>query len=113
MVDQYLSQVGTLIRDARRNKRLTQSDLARSLHTSQSAVARIEQGRQNLSLEMLARIGEALDTEVVTVSSNAPLNLRIEGGRTLSGSIDVRTSKNAAVACLCAALLNKGSWPDP
>lgn len=109
MVDQYLSQVGTLIRDARRNKRLTQSDLARSLHTSQSAVARIEQGRQNLSLEMLARIGEALDTEVVTVSSNAPLNLRIEGGRTLSGSIDVRTSKNAAVACLCAALLNKGT----
>ncbi|NNG34776.1 helix-turn-helix domain-containing protein [Nakamurella aerolata] len=109
MVDQYLSQVGTLIRAARRNKSLTQSDLARSLHTSQSAVARIEQGRQNLSLEMLARIGEALGTEVVTVSSNAPLNLRIEGGRPLSGSIDVRTSKNAAVACLCAALLNKGT----
>ena len=42
------------------------------------------------------------------MSSNAPLNLRIIGGKQLSGSIDVRTSKNAAVACLCAAMLNKG-----
>ncbi len=108
MTDDYLERVGTLIRDARRQRKLTQSELAESLQTSQSAVARIEQGNQNLSLEMLARIGEALDTEVVKVASNTPLNLRIKGGRKLSGEIDVRTSKNAAVACLCASLLNKG-----
>ena len=29
-------------------------------------------------------------------------------GRKLSGSIPVKTSKNAAVALLCASLLNKG-----
>ncbi len=108
MADDYLVRVGTLIRDARRHKKLTQSELASALQTSQSAVARIEQGKQNLSLETLARISEALDTEVVAVASSTPLNLRIEGGRQLSGSIDVRTSKNAAVACLCASLLNKG-----
>ncbi|GAB3584540.1 helix-turn-helix domain-containing protein [Calidifontibacter terrae] len=108
MAQDYLERVGRLIRDARRHKNLTQNELAQSLQTSQSTVARIEQGRQNLSLETLAKISEALDTEVVTVASNTPLNLRIEGGRQLSGEIDVRTSKNAAVACLCAALLNKG-----
>ena len=108
MTDSYLSRVGALIRDARRHKDLTQAELASLLNTSQSAVARIEQGKQNLSLEMIARIGEKLDSEIVQVSSGIPQNLRIEGGVKLSGDIDVRTSKNAAVALLCASLLNHG-----
>ena len=36
------------------------------------------------------------------------MHLRVVGGRRLSGSIDVKTSKNACVALLCASLLNKG-----
>src|SRR5699024_12401981 len=47
-------------------------------------------------------------SEIVQVSSGVPQNLRIEGGVKLAGEIDVRTSKNAAVALLCASLLNKG-----
>ena len=87
---------------------MTQNELAESLGTSQSAVARIEQGKQNLSLEMLARIGESLDSEFVSLGHSGPQHLRIVGGTPLSGSIDVKTSKNAAVALLCASLLNKG-----
>ncbi|HET7304501.1 MAG TPA: UDP-N-acetylglucosamine 1-carboxyvinyltransferase [Segeticoccus sp.] len=108
MTEDYLGRIGTLIRDARRHKRLTQNELADSLGTSQSAIARIEQGKQNLSLEMLARIGESLDSEFVSVGTSVPQNLRIKGGVRLSGAIDVRTSKNAAVALLCASLLNRG-----
>src|SRR5690606_22317097 len=108
MTESYLSRIGNLIRDARRHKDLTQAELAALLGTSQSAIARIEQGKQNLSLEMLARIGEKLDSEIVKVGSPVPQNLRITGGVKLSGEIDVRTSKNAAVALLCASLLNKG-----
>src|SRR5690606_15952229 len=108
MTASYLSRVGALMRDARRHKDLTQAELAALLNTSQSAVARIEQGKQNLSLEMLARIGESLDSEIVSVGSALPQNLRINGGKRLSGEIDVRTSKNAAVALLCGSLLNKG-----
>ncbi|MGI8949359.1 MAG: helix-turn-helix domain-containing protein [Ornithinimicrobium sp.] len=108
MTEPYLSRIGTLIRDARRHKDLTQSELAGLLGTSQSAVARIEQGKQNLSLDMLARIGESLDSEIVSVGSSGPQNLRITGGVKLSGEIDVRTSKNAAVALLCGSMLNKG-----
>lgn len=36
-------------------------------------------------------------------------NFEIEGGRKLSGSVTVNTSKNSAVALLCAALLNRGT----
>src|SRR5450756_2820287 len=104
----YLGRIGTLIRDARRHQGLTQNDLADSLGTSQSAVARIEQGKQNLSLEMLARIGQSLDSEFVSMGHSGPQHLRIVGGTKLSGAIDVKTSKIAAVALLCASLLNHG-----
>ncbi len=36
------------------------------------------------------------------------MHLRVVGGRRLSGAIDVKTSKNACIALLCASLLNKG-----
>lgn len=62
VTNDQLTRVGNLIRDARRQRQLTQTELASALGTSQSAVARIEQGKQNLSLETLARISEALDS---------------------------------------------------
>jgi len=104
----YPARIGTLIRDARRHHGLTQQELAESLGTSQSAIARIEQGKQNLSLDMVARIGKSLDSEFVSVGHASPQHLRIVGGTKLSGAIDVKTSKNAAVALLCASLLNHG-----
>jgi UDP-N-acetylglucosamine 1-carboxyvinyltransferase len=107
MTDDYLSRIGNLIRDARKHRGWTQAQLAEVLNTSQSAVNRIEKGHQNLTLEMLARIGEALDSEIVSLGGG-PVHLRVAGGRQLSGSIDVKSSKNAGVALLCASLLNKG-----
>ncbi|HET6298591.1 MAG TPA: UDP-N-acetylglucosamine 1-carboxyvinyltransferase [Kribbella sp.] len=107
MTDDYLSRIGNLIRDARKHRGWTQTQLADVLGTSQSAVNRIEKGHQNLTLEMLARIGEALDSEIVSLGGG-PVHLRVTGGLKLSGSIDVKSSKNAGVALLCASLLNKG-----
>src|SRR6185437_2101974 len=86
MTEDYLARIGTLIRDARRHQGMTQNDLA----------------------EMLARIGESLDSEFVSLGHSGPQHLRIVGGTKLSGAIDVKTSKNAAVALLCASLLNRG-----
>jgi len=103
----YLSRIGTLIRDARKHRGWTQQQLADVLNTSQSAVNRIERGHQNLTFEMIARIGEALDNPIVQLGAG-PTHLRVTGPTTLSGSIDVKTSKNAGVALLCAALLNRG-----
>ncbi len=103
----YLGRIGNLIRDARKHRGLTQAQLAELLSTSQSAINRIEKGHQNLSLEMLARIGAALDSEIVALGAG-PTHLRVTGPTTLSGSIEVKTSKNAGVALLCASLLNRG-----
>ena len=112
MSDDYLNRIGSLIRDARVKRGMSQSELAAVLETSQGAVTRIESGKQNLTLDSLAKISEALDTEFVSFAKSGvggAVHLRIEGGRPLSGAIDVKTSKNAAVALLCAALLNKGT----
>ncbi|MDN5725536.1 MAG: UDP-N-acetylglucosamine 1-carboxyvinyltransferase [Propionibacteriales bacterium] len=108
MTDTYLDRIGGLIRDARKHRGLTQTQLADQLGTSQSAVHRIEAGNQNLSLDMVNRIAEALDSQLISLGTAGPTHLRVDGGRKLSGSIAVRSSKNAAVACLCASLLNKG-----
>jgi len=108
VTEDYLHRIGNLIRDARKHRGYTQAQLAELLQTSQSAINRIERGHQNLSLEMLARIGEALDSEIVSLGVPGPMHLRVVGPTVLSGTIDVKSSKNAGVALLCAALLNRG-----
>ena len=107
MSEDYLSRIGHLIRDARKHRGWTQQQLADVLSTSQSAVNRIERGHQNLSLEMLARIGEAVNSEIVSLGAG-PTHLRVTGPTKLSGTIEVKSSKNAGVALLCASLLNRG-----
>lgn len=100
-------KIGNLIAQVRQERGLTQAEFAKLLKTSQSAVNRMEHGRQNLSLETLGRISDVLDKQLISLSSGA-VNLRIEGGHELSGEISLKTSKNAAVALLCASLLNYG-----
>lgn len=108
MTQSYMRRIGSMIHETRVSRGMTQAQLADALGTSQSAVNRMEKGGQNVSLEMLARIGEVLSSDIVSLSTPGA-NLRINGGKRLSGSIEVKTSKNAAVALLCAALLNKGT----
>jgi UDP-N-acetylglucosamine 1-carboxyvinyltransferase len=103
-----LAEIGSLIRATRLAKGITQSQLASALGTSQSAIARIESGGQNLSVEMLTRINSALSAELVRIGNRGPTHLRVTGGQQLSGSIAVNSSKNGAVVLLCAALLNRG-----
>jgi UDP-N-acetylglucosamine 1-carboxyvinyltransferase len=100
-------KIGQLIARIRQEKGLTQAEFARRLGTSQSAVNRMEHGRQNLSLETLGRISDVLNKQLIALSSGA-MNFRIDGGHELSGDITLKTSKNAAVGLLCASLLNHG-----
>ncbi|HLS24930.1 MAG TPA: UDP-N-acetylglucosamine 1-carboxyvinyltransferase [Beutenbergiaceae bacterium] len=103
-----LLEIGALIRGARQNKGMTQTQLGQLLGTSQSAVARIESGGQNISVELLARINQALEADLLSVGAPRPAHLRVTGGQELSGTITVKSSKNGAVALLCASLLNRG-----
>lgn len=101
-------RLGRLISELRQMRNLTQTEFAKKLNTSQSAVNRIEKGGQNLSLDMLSRISDVLHKPLITVGGQG-INLAIEGGHELSGTITLKTSKNAAVGLLCASLLNKGT----
>lgn len=101
-------KIGQLITNLRQEREMTQTAFAEALGTSQSAVNRIEKGKQNLSLDMLARISEVLQKPLVKVETSGAINLKIEGGHELKGEITVKTSKNAAVAILCASLINYG-----
>ena len=106
--DKYLQKIGKLIAQSRQNKHMTQAQLACALGTSQSAINRIESGKQNISMEMMARISEVLSHNILTLNNSGRINFKVNGGHKLSGEIQVKTSKNAAVALLCASLLNKG-----
>ncbi len=103
-----MKNIGQRIVEVREQARITQSALAEKIGTTQSAIARIEAGGQNVSTDMVRKISKALNKNLL---SNSPgsVNLQITGENTLSGSIVTNTSKNGAVGLLCASLLNKGT----
>ncbi len=101
-------KIGQMISAVRRQRGLTQTEMAKQLKTSQSAINRIEKGNQNVSIEMLARISEVLNKEIVSLSGES-ISFKVEGAQKLSGSVDVKVSKNASMGLLCAALLNQGT----
>jgi UDP-N-acetylglucosamine 1-carboxyvinyltransferase len=103
-----MQDIGTRIADVRETAGLTQTDLAKKIKTTQSAIARIESGKQNVSADMIKRIGKALGKNLITLSPGT-VNVQVNGGKKLSGTIQTNTSKNGAVGLLCASLLNKGT----
>lgn len=101
-------KIGTIIKQMREDKGLTQGEFAKKLKTSQSAVARMEKGDQNLTSGHLSKISSLLGKTIVKVEGNTD-DFKIVGGKTLSGTIETNTSKNGALGLFCAALLNKQS----
>ncbi len=102
-------KIGQLIYQIRQERGLTQAEFARRLGTSQSAINRIEKGQQNLSLETLGRISDVLNKQLISINRSGSVSLRITGKTELSGSVELKKSKNSAVAILCASLLNFGT----
>ena len=99
--------IGSLITQFRELHGITQADLAEDIGTSQSAIARIEKGDQNLTIDMIEKISEALHKPLLSLTDGS-LNFRIHGGKKLSGTVQTNTSKNAAMALMAASLLNRG-----
>jgi len=102
-------KIGNFIAEVRQDRGFTQAELAQRLGTSQSAVNRIERGKQNVSMETLSRISDALNRQLLALGTSSTTSFRIEGGRELKGTTTLKASKNAAVALLCASLLNHGT----
>lgn len=104
----YQQVIGETVEYMRLEKGWTQEELANAVGSSQSAIHRIEKGGQNVSLEMIKKLSEALGKQILAINDSASQSYAIQGGKELSGEITVNTSKNAAVALLCASLLNTG-----
>jgi len=98
-------KIGDFIKKLRQQRGLTQSEFADMLETSQSAVARIESGDQNLTTDTLEKISEVLNRRLVSFSGES-LDFQITGPTELSGEVVTNTSKNGSVALLCATLVN-------
>ena len=81
------TRVGYLIRDARRQRGLTQQELADELGTSPETINDVEEGNRQLSIELVNRIAEALEQPE---PAGAALHLRIRGETKLSGAISTR-----------------------
>lgn len=103
-----MENIGKRIADLRETQGLTQNQLAKKINTTQSAIARLESGKQNISAEMLKKIGHALGKNLITLSPGT-VNVTVHGKKKLSGTIETNTSKNGAVGLLCASLLNRGT----
>jgi len=101
------NNIGKGIADIRESRGMTQAQLAKKIKTTQSAIARLESGTQNISTDMLKKISHALGKNLLTLSPGT-MNVTIAGGKKLSGTIETNTSKNGAVGLLCASLLNSG-----
>ncbi len=99
-------KIGFFIKAIRQEKGMTQGDFAKRLATSQSAVARMEAGKQNFSTQELLKLSKILNRNLVTLSSS--MDFEVRGGKKLSGSIATNFSKNGSVSLIAASLLNRG-----
>ena len=93
-------EIGNLIATARTRQNVTQAELAEMIGTSQSAINRIEHGKQNASLEIISKISKALEIQIISVNDSATQGYSIDGGHSLPGSITINTSKNAEVGLI-------------
>ncbi len=105
----YQEMIGRVVERLRTEKGWTQTQLAEAIGSSQSAIHRIEKGRQNISLELTKKLSRALGGQILSVNDSVSQSYRIRGGLELHGEATINTSKNAAVALLCASLLNSGT----
>lgn len=100
-------KIGLFIKKLREERGMTQGDFAKQLKTSQSAVARIESGNQNVTVEQLIKMSEVLKHNIISIQDT--VDFQVEGGRKLRGSITTNTSKNGAINMMVASLVNKGT----
>ena len=72
----YQQVIGETIEQMRLEKGWTQGDLAEAVGSSQSAIHRIEKGGQNISLEMVKKLSEALGNQILSINVCGTFKLR-------------------------------------
>lgn len=99
-------KIGYFIKELREHRGMTQEEFAKALNTSQSSIPRMEKGEQNFTTELLLKISNVLNHQIVSI--NDSIDFEVHGGKKLSGTIKTNFSKNGSVGLLCASLINSG-----
>ena len=105
MKDTTATHIGFFIKTLREERGMTQGDFAKLLNTSQSAVARMEAGKQNFTTGEIEKLSKALGRTIISLSPS--IDFEIHGGKKLHGTVATNASKNGAMGLLCASLINK------
>lgn len=87
-VNQLYEAIGRRIRDARQERELTQTDLARSLGMTRSSIANFEAGRQRVTVHLLLQIAEVLDAPVGGLLGEAAPALTVVTDDALTAALD-------------------------
>lgn len=106
-VETEQQKIGYFIKELREHRGMTQEQFAKALNTSQSSIPRMEKGEQNFTTELLLKISNVLDHQIVSI--NDSIDFQVNGGKKLSGTIKTNFSKNGSVGLLCASLINSGT----
>lgn len=67
-----MRDIGANIRRARTRRRLTQDDLAQTVHTTRQTISNYETGRSRPDVETLQRLADALGVELTELLDGAP-----------------------------------------
>jgi len=62
--DSFFKKIGQEIKNVRKQRHLTQVELARKMHSSQQMISRIERGEENISLLTLKKIAARLGVKI-------------------------------------------------
>lgn len=100
-------KIGYFIKELREHRGMTQEQFAKALNTSQSSIPRMEKGEQNFTTELLSKISNVLDHQIISI--NDSIDFEVNGGHKLNGTIKTNFSKNGSVGLLCASLINSGT----
>jgi hypothetical protein len=74
------SVVGDVLRDERHAQRRTLADVANDAAVSLAYLSEIERGRKEISSELLAAVGQALELDLVDILERCVDRLRAQGG---------------------------------
>jgi HTH-type transcriptional regulator/antitoxin HipB len=66
-MDDLKKKVGKAIKEARKAKGFTQKELGQQLGVADSVITNYESGKQNLTIDTLQKLAEALSVEVSTL----------------------------------------------
>jgi UDP-N-acetylglucosamine 1-carboxyvinyltransferase len=61
----YMSHIGGMIKRERKKLHLSQKEFAQRVHTTQKIISLLESGQSNPTLDLLSRVSEALEKNLV------------------------------------------------